>query len=78
MNKPVKDAQVNTNLSNNEKVGKQCFVIMPISEVDGYDNDHFLRVYNNIIKPACNNSGFLAHRADDVKASNFIQLDILK
>ena len=32
---------------------KKCFVIMPISDADGYDKGHFNRVYEYLIKPAC-------------------------
>lgn len=32
---------------------KKCFVIMPISDVDGYPKGHFNRVYDYIIVPAC-------------------------
>ena len=31
---------------------KTCFVIMPISDVDGYEKGHFGRVYEYLIKPA--------------------------
>ncbi|MDJ0046889.1 hypothetical protein QM574_20260 [Pantoea ananatis] len=60
------------------KSEKTCFIIMPIADMDGYEPGHFLRVYNHIIKPACEKSGFKVVRADDVTASNFIVLDILK
>ena len=32
---------------------KTCFVIMSISDVDGYEPGHFTRVYAYLIKPAC-------------------------
>jgi len=57
---------------------KTCFIIMPIADMEGYDSGHFARVYNHIIKPACDNSGFKVIRADDVSSSNFIVLDILR
>ena len=37
---------------------KKCFVIMPISDADGYDKGHFNRVYEYLIKPACEEAGF--------------------
>ena len=37
---------------------KKCFVIMPISDTDGYDNGHFTTVYNHLIKPAVIKAGF--------------------
>jgi len=61
-----------------KKENKDCFVIMPISDTDGYDKDHFSRVYEDIIKPAVANTEFSVTRADEVKETNFIHLDILK
>lgn len=79
MNKPVKNSEVKSEVAVAKEVDpKDCFVIMPISEVEGYEPNHFRHVYNNIIKVACNESGYRAIRADDVQASNFIHLDILR
>lgn len=55
-----------------------CFVIMPISDHDGYDKGHFTKVYEDIFKPACTSAGFSAVRADEVKQTNLIHLDILQ
>lgn len=57
---------------------KKCFVIMPISDVDGYPKGHFDRVYEFIIKPACMQAGFDAIRADVTAKTNVIMVDILK
>jgi len=57
---------------------KECFIIMPISDVEGYPSGHFKHVYDNIIMPSCYKAGFQAIRADDIKATNLIHLDILK
>lgn len=57
---------------------KDCFVIMPISDTDGYDKGHFSRVYEDIIKPAVANTEFSVTRADESKETNFIHLGILK
>lgn len=57
---------------------KTCFIIMPIADVAGYDSGHFHRVYNHIIKPACEIAGFDPIRADDINSSNMIVIDILK
>lgn len=57
---------------------KNCFVIMPISDMEGYDSGHFGRVYEHLIKPACIEAGLEPVRADEVKNTNFIVLDILK
>jgi len=56
----------------------ECFIIMPIAETDGYIQGHFGHVYQNIIKPACVMANVQPMRADEVKASNLIHLDILK
>ncbi len=61
-----------------EEKSKICFVIMPISDVEGYDAGHFKRVYDHIIKPACLNAGFEPLRADDINKTNHIIIDILK
>ncbi len=61
-----------------KKENKDCFIIMPISDVDGYEKGHFLRVYEDIIKPAVSKTEFNSIRADEVKETNFIHLDILK
>lgn len=57
---------------------KTCFVIMPIADHADYENGHFNRVYEYLIKPACRKAGYEAIRADDSKASHMIMFDILK
>ena len=57
---------------------KDCFIIMPIGDTDGYPAGHFKHVYDNIVAPSCDKAGYSAVRADDVKATNLIHLDILK
>lgn len=57
---------------------KTCFIIMPIADHPSYENGHFNRVYEYLIKPACKNAGYKAIRADDSKASHMIMFDILK
>ena len=56
---------------------KTCFVVMPIADMPGYDAGHFTRVYEDLIIPACNNAGFKADRADDVKNTTLIHSTIL-
>lgn len=51
---------------------------MPIADQEGYDKGHFNKVYEDLFKVACNKSGFKAVRADEVKQTNFIHLDILQ
>ncbi len=55
-----------------------CFVIMPIADPDGYDKGHFTKVYEDVFKPACDAAGFKPVRADEVKQTNLIHLDILQ
>ena len=57
---------------------KTCLIIMPISDNANYPNGHFNRVYEFIIKPACEIAGFLPIRADEVLTTNYIALDIIK
>ena len=61
-----------------EEEKKNCFVIMPISDVDGYDKGHFTRVYEYLIKPAVESAGYEPVRADDTSKANFIVVDILQ
>lgn len=51
---------------------------MPISDTAASPKGHFTRVYEDIIRPACEKAGFKARRADETKQSNLIQLDILQ
>lgn len=55
-----------------------CFIIMPISDPKDYHPGHFGVVYQNFIKPACEQAGFRAIRADDVNETNYIAVDILR
>jgi hypothetical protein len=64
--------------TNTERKPDECFVIMPIAEVDGYPSGHFRHVYENIVAPACSLANVKPVRADDVKAANLIHLDILR
>ena len=57
---------------------EECFIIMPISDVDGYENGHFTRVYEDLIIPAVELSNFNPIRSDEVKQTNLIHLDILQ
>lgn len=57
---------------------KRCFIIMPISDVDGYPKGHFDRVYEYIIAPACKKVGYEVIRADGTAKANVIIADILK
>jgi predicted transcriptional regulator len=56
----------------------ECFVIMPISDPEGYTTGHFSRVFKDIFVPACDKAGYHAIRGDQVRATNMIHLDILQ
>jgi hypothetical protein len=56
----------------------ECFIIMPLSDVDGYDAGHFKQVYEDLFTPACDSAGYKAVRADDVRQTNLIHLDVLQ
>lgn len=51
---------------------------MPISDQEGYEKGHFNRVYEHLIKPACEKVGFIAIRADEEVKTNYIVVDIIK
>ncbi len=61
----------------NKAKKKRCFVIMPISDADNYSPGHFGRVYDHLIKPACEQAGFEPIRADKNTKSDFIVIDII-
>jgi hypothetical protein len=56
----------------------KCFLIMPISDPDGYEKGHFTRVYLDIFKPACEQAGYEAIRADEHSDTGMIHVDILR
>ena len=56
---------------------KQCLIIMPISDQEGYAKGHFSRVYQYIIVPACRMAGFNPLRADS-PAFNESVLDVMR
>lgn len=58
--------------------GKECFLIMPISDPVDYKKGHFQRVRDDLFRPACEAAGFQAIRADETTETNLIQLDILR
>lgn len=68
-----------TNLTPQEKEEKPiCFVLMPISDVAGYDAGHFGRVYEHLLKPAIVNAGFFPIRADDTNKTDYIVIGIIQ
>lgn len=73
-----KSTEKETEIAPEEIKQKTCFAIMPIADHPDYTNGHFTRVYNHLIKPACEKAGYKVIRADDAKASHMIMFDILK
>ena len=74
----MKEVRKPTERDRRQEEKLECFVIMPISEREEYGPDHFRRLYEDVFKPACVQAGFVAVRADDVKKTNMIVLDVLE
>ena len=55
-----------------------CFVIMPISDVPGYDVGHFGRVYEHQLKPAIVSAGYSPIRSDDTTKTDYIVVGIVQ
>ncbi|WP_073087673.1 hypothetical protein [Winogradskyella jejuensis] len=51
---------------------------MPISDNVDYPEGHFSRVYQHLIKPACEQANYEPLRADDVKKTNYIAIDVVR
>lgn len=62
----------------NEKQKPVCFVIMPISDAQGYDPGHFGRVYEHVLRPAIVEAGFMPIRADDTNKTDYIVVGIIQ
>lgn len=56
---------------------KNCFVIMPISDVEGYPSGHFAEVYSELIEPAVKAAGYNCSLANSTSAAHLIQLDVV-
>lgn len=65
-------------MSDNVESTKTCFVMMPIGDVSTYKSGHFKRVYEHLVKPAIEKAGFKPIRADEIKKTNYIMIDIIK
>lgn len=59
-------------MENDTKDKEKCFVIMPISDQGDYPKGHFTKVYEQIIKPAVENAGYIPYRVDENKISDTI------
>lgn len=55
-----------------------CFVIMPISDIHGYEPGHFGRVYEHLIKPAVIEAGYTPIRADGTNKTDYIVVGIIQ
>lgn len=78
MTKAKQDMETDSTPNNEVSKKKTCFIIMPIADHQDYPNGHFGRVYDFLIKPACEIAGLEPYRADDNKASDMIMIDILQ
>lgn len=56
----------------------ECFVMMPVSDIDGYPAGHFGEVFAELIKPACEQTGFKPNLVSENKRSGLIHLEILQ
>jgi hypothetical protein len=56
---------------------RTCFVIMPISDVDGYPTGHFDEVYKQLIEPAVTDAGYRCTLATSTAAAHMIQLEVV-
>lgn len=54
----------------------KCFVIMPISDQDGYPEGHFDKIYKQIIYPSIQDAGYDPYRVDSNLLSQSIMLEI--
>lgn len=65
-------------MSKKRKTTKECFVIMPFSDQPGYPQDHFTKVYVDIICNACAKAKINPVRGDSTNEANVIHVDIVK
>jgi hypothetical protein len=49
-----------------QRSNRTCFVIMPFSDPEGYEQGHFKKIYEQIFKPAIEFAGFQALRCDEI------------
>lgn len=55
-----------------------CFVIMPFSDPEGYEEGHFQRIYDYTFAPAIRAAGYEPHRIDENKVSSVIHSKMYK
>lgn len=61
-----------SNLKDKQDEKERCFVIMPISDQEGYPIGHFQKVYDQILIPAIEDAGFTPYRVDENKICDSI------
>ncbi|WP_421423451.1 hypothetical protein [Agrobacterium rosae] len=61
----------------NVEAPKTCFVIMPISDAEGYPAGHFAEVYKQLIEPAVAAAGYICSLATSSSAAHMIQLEVV-
>lgn len=60
-----------------DEARKTCFVIMPISDADGYQKGHFTEVYMQLIAPAVEEAGYDCILATSTSSAHLIQLEVV-
>ncbi|WP_417203730.1 hypothetical protein [Acetoanaerobium sticklandii] len=55
-----------------------CLIIMPFSDIDGYETNHFAKVYEHMIKKPVEDCGYEPYRIDEMGRSGIIHLDLIK
>ncbi len=66
-----------TNVPVTGEIGNLCFVIMPISDPEGYESGHFKKVMDQIFIPAIEMAGYKPHRVDQDFTSSSILTKIV-
>ena len=70
---------MNSKIDANAKDAKPiCFVVMPISDVHGYETGHFSRVYEHLLRPAIIQAGYVPARADDETKTDYIVVGVIR
>lgn len=62
----------------NTRIEKTCLVIMPVNDCVPYENGHFRRVYEYIIKPACIKANFTPYQIEELQRTNQIVVNKLR
>lgn len=65
------------NQSEEKNDEKTCFVMMPISDADGYPSGHFAEVYTQLIEPAVLAAGYKCELATSTSSAHMIQLEVV-